>query len=390
MIIQGIDDGFFNNGRGYPLPDFSGRVFPKAFVSIQYMRLKTQIGNFLLGAAWSVGLLFIALTGGCTERRDHPAPAVISGRTMGTTYRVKIARPPADVSPSTLQAAIDKALEQINDAMSTYRTTSEISRFNRSPSTEWFAVSPETAQVVAAAQQISRESDGAFDVTVGPLVNLWGFGPGANQRKVPPAEQIDRALANSGFQKLSVREAPPALRKSTGKLVIDLSAIAKGYAVDRIAALLEDFSITDFLVEIGGEILTRGTRADGSAWTVGIELPDAGLRLVQDVLALSNSALATSGNYRNFFERDGKQYSHTINPRTGSPVTHKLASVTVVGDSCMLADGWATALLVLGPEQGYAYARQHDIAGLFVSRVADGFSRRPTPAFTRLFPERRE
>jgi thiamine biosynthesis lipoprotein len=352
------------------------------------MMLQTTIRIFLIRLAWTVGLLVIAMTGGCAEHPESLVPMVISGRTMGTTYQVRIARPPDGLSLSKLQETIDAVLEQTNEAMSTYRRMSEISRFNRSSSAEWFAVSPETAMVVAAAQQISRESDGAFDATVGPLVNLWGFGPGSNQRQVPPAEKINRAVTICGFRKLSVREVPPALRKSTGKLVIDLSAIAKGYAVDRIAALLEDFSITDFLVEIGGEILTRGTRADGSAWTVGIELPDAGLRLVQDVLALSNSALATSGNYRNFFERDGKQYSHTINPRTGSPVTHKLASVTVVGDSCMLADGWATALLVLGPEQGYAYALRHDIAGLFVSRGADGFSQRPTPAFARLFPER--
>jgi thiamine biosynthesis lipoprotein len=354
------------------------------------MRLQTTIRFFWLRLAWSACILVIGMTSGCAEHPDPLMPAVISGRTMGTTYQVKIAHPPADLSLLKLQETIDAVLEQINEAMSTYRTTSEISRFNQSPSAEWFAVSPGTAAVVAAAQLISRESDGAFDVTVGPLVNLWGFGPGANQRKVPPAEQIDRALANSGFQKLSVREAPPALRKSTSKLVIDLSAIAKGYAVDRIGLLLEDFSITDFLVEIGGEILTRGARADGSGWTVGIELPDRGQRLVQEILTINNRALATSGNYRNFFEQDGKRYSHTINPRTGRPVTHQLASVTVVGGSCMLADAWATALLVLGPEQGYAYALRHDIAGLFVSRVADDFSHRPTPAFTRLFPEHRK
>ncbi len=307
---------------------------------------------------------------------------------MGTTYLVKIARLPANLPLSMVQAAIDEVLEQINDAMSTYRPLSEISSFNRSPSTDWFAVSPETAQVVAAAQQISRQSDGAFDVTVGPLVNLWGFGPGANDRQVPPAEKIAQALAGSGFQNLEVREEPPALRKRTGTLVIDLSAIAKGYGVDRIAALLEDYSINGFLVEIGGEVKTRGAKADGSDWTVGIELPDDEQRTVQEVLALSSRALATSGNYRNFFVQDNKRYSHTINPRTGRPLTHQLASVTVVADSCMFADGWATALMVLGPEQGYAYALRHDIAGLFVSRVAEGFSHRPTPAFTRLFPER--
>jgi thiamine biosynthesis lipoprotein len=350
------------------------------------MKLKTTIRIFFLSLAWFAVLLVIGMTDGCTEHPDPPAPVVISGRTMGTTYLVKIARPPVNFSLSKLQAATGEVLEQINDAMSTYRTMSEVSRFNRSPSTDWFGVSPETALVVAAAQQISRESGGAFDVTVGPLVNIWGFGPGANQRQVPSAEKIAQALADSGFQNLQVRKVPPALRKSTGKLVIDLSAIAKGYAVDRIAALLEDSSINNFLVEIGGEIKTRGAKLDGSAWTVGIELPDDEQRNVQEVLALSSSALATSGDYRNFFERDGRRYSHTINPRTGRPVTHQLASVTVVADSCMLADGWATALMVLGPEQGYAYALRQDIAGLFVSRVAEGFSHRPTPAFTRLFP----
>lgn len=357
-----------------------------AFVSTHNIMLKTSIRNSFMVLAWLAGLLAVGMAGGCTEHPESTAPAVISGRTMGTTYLVKIVRPPPNLSLPKLQTTIDEVLEQINDAMSTYRTMSEISRFNRSSSTDWYTVSPETALVVAAAQQISRASDGAFDVTVGPLVNLWGFGAGSIERQVPPEEKIAHALAGSGFQNLQVREAPPALRKQTDTLVIDLSAIAKGYAVDRIAALLEDSSLNDFLVEIGGEIITRGAKADGSTWTVGIELPDDEQRTVQEVLALSSSALATSGDYRNYFEQDGKRYSHTINPRTGRPVTHQLAAVTVVADSCMLADGWATALMVLGPEQGYAYALRHDIACLFVSRVAGGFRHRPTPAFARLFP----
>ncbi len=304
---------------------------------------------------------------------------------MGTEYNIKLAALPQAVTEVQLKARIDTELEQINDQMSTYRPASEISRFNGYDGKEWVPVSPETARVVAAAQRISDATQGAFDITVGPLVNLWSFGAKPIDQAVPGTEQIKEVRAKVGRYTVEVRDVPPALRKYRSDVEIDLSAIAKGFAVDQIVELLKNLGVAGYLVEIGGEIRTRGTKADGNAWVVGIEAPKEFTRGVQEVIALGDRALATSGDYRNFFEQDGKRYSHTIDPATGRPVEHNLASVSVVTEDCMHADAWATALMVLGPEIGFHFATERNLAVLFIVRGEDGFIRRPTPAFKQLF-----
>jgi thiamine biosynthesis lipoprotein len=219
---------------------------------------------------------------------------------------------------------------------------------------------------------------------VGPLVNLWGFGPAATREQPPSREDITRAKQSTGFAALMLRETPPAVRKYAEGMYVDLSAIAKGYAVDRVSLLLDAHDIGNYLVEVGGELRARGRNARGNKWTVAVESPLANQRSPRRLLYLQDQAVATSGNYRNFFEYAGQRYSHTIDPRTGAPVTHDLASVTVVGQSAMTVDALATGFTVLGPDAGFDLAVQQGVAALFITRTDDGFTERSTPSFSEL------
>jgi thiamine biosynthesis lipoprotein len=292
---------------------------------------------------------------------------------MGTYYRVTAAALPANVSEAELRDTIEARLGEIDARMSTYQSDSEVSRFNRHPGTNWFPVSAETAKVVAESLHISRLSGGAFDITVGPLVNLWGFGPprAADRGAIPSAGIIADTLRKTGSQHLHVRPSPPAIRKDGGHLQIDLSAIAKGYAVDSLAASLASIGIADYLVDIGGEMRASGHKLDHSPWNIGIERPAVGQRGVHKVLAVSDQAVATSGDYRNFFESEGRRYCHEIDPRTGRPIDHDLISVTVLDPSCMRADAWATALIVLGPQAGLQLVERENLATFFIIRGED-------------------
>lgn len=310
-----------------------------------------------------------------------PIAATLTGRTMGTTYRVHLARLPEKASADQLHRRIDAALETVNDQMSTYRPGSEISLFNASDSTSWFPVSPATARVVAEAQRVSAASNGAFDVTVLPLVNLWSFGPAPRPDQIPSDAEIASRKALVGYEKLDVRLDPPALRKAIPGLKVDLAAIAKGYGVDVVAELIESAGIPGYMVEIGGEVRTKGHKANGSPWRIAIERPLARRRAIARVLDLETTALASSGDYRNFFVVGGIRYSHTINPRTGRPVTHKLAAVSILADSCMTADALATTVMVLGPDAGYNWLVERDRAALLFSKTENGFKSRATPAF---------
>ena len=328
--------------------------------------------------------LLVALVSGC-GRGAPPAATTLSGRTMGTTYSVKLAAAPDGTGAAALQAEIDAALATVNRQMSTYDPDSELSRFNASGSTDWFPVSGATAKVVAEALSVSRESDGAFDATVMPLVNLWSFGPEARPDAVPTDAEIADRKAFVGADKVEVRTDPPALRKAAAGASCDLSAIAKGYGVDVVAELLDRRGLSGYMVEIGGEVRTKGRRADGRGWRIGIERPLTGERAVERVVELSGESLATSGDYRNWFEAGGVRYSHTIDPRTGRPIGHGLASVSVVADDCMTADATATAVMVLGPDAGYDWLVGRGAAALLIVRDGAGFAERPTPAFTAKF-----
>jgi thiamine biosynthesis lipoprotein len=327
-------------------------------------------------------LALAAALPGC-DRESAPAETLLQGSTMGTSYSVKVVDLPAGLSAKSLQAAIDQILEAVNDSMSTYREDSELSRFNGNPGGDWVPTSPELLGVLEAAQETSRLSDGAFDVTVGPLVNLWGFGPGAARDRIPDDSEIQSAKARVGYRQLHLRSDPPAIKKDLPGLYLDLSAIAKGYGVDAVAAHLESLGLQNYLVEIGGEVWGKGSNARGTPWRIAIEKPSPGERAVYAVVQLDKVGIATSGDYRNYFELQGQRFSHTIDPATGRPVTHALASVTVLGKSVMQADALATALLVLGPERGYRLAEQHDLAALFIMNKDNGFNERATPQFDR-------
>lgn len=323
---------------------------------------------------WRALLALLLLAAAGCERAPTTSTLAFGGHTMGTTYSVQIVDPPPQLDATALQRQVDDLLEEINDSMSTWRADSELSRFNANPSTDWVAVSPALAAVVGTAQAVSAASDGAFDITVGPLVDLWGFGASSDPTQPPAtrptADAIAATRARTGFRQLEVRTAPPALRKARPDLALDLSAIAKGHGVDRVAALLSAQGYEDFLVEIGGELVGRGVNAQGEPWRIAIERPDPGLtRRPLQVLPLAGRALATSGDYRNYFEQDGVRYSHSIDPNRGEPVYHRLASVTVIADSAELADAWATALLVLGPERGPDLASAEGLEALFLIRT---------------------
>lgn len=340
----------------------------------------------LLAAAARTALLAALLAippAGCdgVPRADGAKAVEFRGSTMSTRYRVMVFGLPAGVTREALGRRIEAALASVNRQMSTYLPDSEISRFNRHRGTDWFAVAAETAAVVRAALEVSRLTDGAFDVTVGPLVNLWGFGPEARQAASPTDASIARCRARVGWRHLEVRLDPPALRKQVADLSVDLSAIAKGHGVDRVSARLDAAGVTAWMVEIGGEVRTRGRKPDGSGWRIGIEAPRVDRREVLEKLTITDLALATSGNYRNFFEREGKRYGHTLDPRSGRPVEHRLGSVTVVAPTCMRADALATALMVLGPEAGLALATRQRIAALFLLPGEAGIERKATAAF---------
>lgn len=324
-----------------------------------------------------------ALLSGCGSGTAGRTQTELHGLTMGTTWSVKLIGHP-ELDGEALQHRIQGLLDDVNDRMSTYREDSELSRLNRNPSPDWIPVSPELYEVLAAAWEISRASGGAFDATVGPLVNLWGFGPGEHSGEPPTQTGIDAVRNRTGYTRVQLRDDPPAVRKETPDLYIDLSAIAKGYAVDRVANTLHAAGVDEFLVEVGGELRGRGRNQAGDAWKIAIEKPDPGIRDVYAIIDLENAAVATSGGYRNFFEAgDGRTYSHTIDPGSGLPVTHALASVTVAGPSAMLADGHATALMVLGPEDGLRYAAQEGLAAFFVVRTPEGYRDFETPEFAR-------
>lgn len=327
--------------------------------------------------AMPAGTLALA---GCGEPRTWEAPTQFTGPTMGTAYRVSLAKPLSPAETEGLRAGVEAALRQVDALMSTFRPESELSRFNAAGAGEWIGLAPDTATVIAEALGAAALTGGALDVTVGPLVDLWGFGP-AHRTVVPSDEAIADAGALTGLSALTLDTQRGAIIKARAGLRVDLSGIAKGHAVDLAAACLDAAGVDSYLIDVGGELKARGRKAGGAAWRVGVERPIPGRRSVQRVLELDAGAIATSGDYRNFFERGGRRYSHTIDPRTGCPVEHGLASVSVLAERAMRADALSTALMVLGPEEGYALAQRLDLPALFLLRGADGIVERATPGF---------
>jgi len=298
----------------------------------------------------------------------------IAGKTMGTTYHIKVVVG-LFTSADKLQKQVDQRLAEINESMSTYDPTSEISRFNAIASiSESFAPSDDFNNVLQVAAELHRLTEGAWDGTLDPLINLWGFGRKGTSDRVPQEDEIERALAHVGFDHIR-RDPSGNIAKADPAVTLDLASIAKGYGTDAVARLLGDQGVAHFLVEIGGEVYARGHRQDGNPWQVGINRPEreAGIAEVYKVVPLRNQAMATSGDYRIFFQVGEHFYSHILDPRTGWPVTNGVVSTTVVAANCTVADGLATALMVMGPEKGLELVNRMDSAEcLIVTRSPEG------------------
>ena len=327
-----------------------------------------RISHLVRGPAAVVAVL--CLTACAAEEAEF------GGATMGTTWSVKVVDSP--VPPERLRASLAATLEQVNTLMSTYDPDSELMRFNAAPMRTPFVISTQTGEVIRLAQTIARATEGAFDVTVGPLVNLWGFGPRQQPVEVPTPDAIADARARVGFGRLHLRDG--TLLKDA-PLFVDLSAIAKGHAVDELASVLAEAGVGRFLVEVGGELRAAGLNASGRPWRVAIEAPKADTREIYRVVELRGMGLATSGDYRNYFETDVRRYSHMIDPRTGAPIAHRVASVSVLHTSVAEADGWATALNVLGLEDGMMIATREGLRAMFIIRDGDAFAAHASPAF---------
>ncbi|QCR36069.1 FAD:protein FMN transferase ApbE [Nissabacter sp. SGAir0207] len=327
-------------------------------------------------------LLAALLLAGC-QRDDPPAEAmVIEGHIFGTTYRVNVAGVEAAQRPA-LEQAVRQVLERDDREISTYKPDSLISRFNRYPGTDPQPISADMADVITTALRIGTLTRGKMDITVGPLVNLWGFGPDKQPVKTPTDQQIAQARQRVGLRHLTVsaRADGQWLQKDLPGLYVDLSTVGEGYATDHLARLMEQRGIGNYLVSVGGAVLTRGVNASGQPWRVAIQKPTDRENAVQAIVNLQGHGISTSGSYRNYYELDGKRISHIIDPDTGRPITHKLVSATVIAPTATLADTWDTGLMLLGTEQALAVAKQQGLAVYLVTREGDRFTSYMSPQF---------
>lgn len=322
--------------------------------------------NYSLWSFKYYWIVFVVLLAGCGQQQSIQ----IDGLTMGTTYSVQLHEVPAGMQIAELQTQFELRLTKIIDQMSTYEEASDISRFNQQQSNDWYTVSPEFVRLVAIAEKLNGDTHGAFDITVGPLVELWGFGSRITAQR-PTDVQVQAVLEQVGHSHLEWKQEPSSIRKQIGQLQIDLSALAKGYGVDVLSNYLSELGVQDFLVEIGGELRASGVNLEGRSWQVGVQRPDSDQSQAVVVVNLDNQAIATSGDYLNFYVEDGQRYSHILDPRSGYPTKHQTASVTVVAESTALADAWATALLVVGENEGLALAKEHSIAAIFMIRQSN-------------------
>lgn len=323
---------------------------------------------------------------GCSQQEQI---LKISGPTMGTEYHIswvaERTNNSGSLSERQVKALVDEVLVAINKSMSTYDPQSELSILNSNYQESWQIISADLYRVLMMSMQLNRQTMGAFDITVGPLVNLWGFGPNKSPDTVPEEGSVALALSGIGSDVISLRQRDESYQlKLSSPRYMDLSAIAKGYGVDVVGRLLQKQGIERYLVEIGGEIIARGRKPEDKPWRIAIEAPNDDGRSAQVIIPLSDMGIATSGDYRNYFEKDGKRFSHTIDGRTGYPVKHNLASVSVLHESVAMADAWATALTVLGAEVGLKLAEDNQVAAYFIVRTKSGFEQYSSSHFEQL------
>lgn len=329
-------------------------------------------------------LSFIFLLAACdkvAEQKSNEYPYNAVGMTMGTSYNIKSSKLPTGLTSQEINRQVKELLDKVNGQMSTYQKDSELSLFNQSTSVDWLLVSPEFYEVIKEALKISQLSDGLFDVTVGPLVNLWGFGPQEMSLSPPDENAIRDRMKQVGYEHLKLKDDGRFVKKDIPNLYVDLSGIAKGYGVDKVAELLEHLGIADYMVEIGGEIRVKGKNNQSQPWQIAVEKPTEEIRAIEKILMITDTGMATSGDYRNYFEVEGERFSHTLDPRTGHPIRHKLASVTILSDTSMEADALATAVMVLGPDEGFEFVEKNRIAAFLIIKSDKGFVERMSTAF---------
>lgn len=358
--------------------------------------MKKMIGKLRHGrtARWGralvvMGSLVGAVIGmtGCSES-DRPLepPVRFEGNIFGTFYQVTVMDALTQGESLELEEGFKAELESVDQAMSTYRDDAELIAFNDAPLGEWQPLSNELIEVLAISQSVAEASHGAFDITVGDLVNLWSFGPGARPEEVPADDILAERLAQVGFDAVEVDTQNMQARR-TRDVFVDLSGVAKGHATDRVAAYLNQQGIEHYLVNLGGDLIARGVRDEDeqTPWRIGIEVPEDGQQRAQHIIPLESMSVATSGDYRNYFEVDGQRFSHTIDPRTGRPVTHQLASVSVFHPSNTWADAWATALLVVGEQDAMQMAIENNLKVLMLVRDDEQWRSIASPEFGNYF-----
>ena len=319
---------------------------------------------------------------GCGKEQANQPELKVSGPTMGTHYGVKVAGNYPGGEPQ-LQHDVEQVLTRINDQLSTYKSDSELSRFNQHKDGTPVRVSQDLADVVIEGLRSGALTEGAMDVTVGPLVNLWGFGPDKRPTKTPTAEQIVAARAHTGLDKLHVEVSRDyaTLRKNIPELYVDLSTLGEGFAADKIADLLDSRGIRNYMVEIAGALRLKGVNGRGDPWRVAIEMPTDELGQVQNIVVPGDNGISTAGSYRNYYELDGKRYSHIIDPATGQPIQHKLVSVTVIAPRALHTDALDTGLMVMGADKALAFANEHNLAIYTLTKTDSGFKARYSRAF---------
>lgn len=329
-----------------------------------------------------IAVVLLALAGCDNQPTASAAGLVLEGKTMGTFWRASLAGVDS-ARQDELRNKIQAQLDNDDRLLSTYKSDSALSRFNRSRSNEPYPVTEAMGDIVTTSLRIGARTDGAMDITVGPLVNLWGFGPSRQPVKTPSQAQIDAAKALTGLRHLTVinKAGQQWLQKDLPDLYVDLSTIGEGYAADHLARLMEQNGINRYLVSVGGAVVTRGTNAEGKTWRVAIQKPTDRENAVQAIVDLNGHGISTSGSYRNYYELEGKRLSHVIDPLTGAPIQHKLVSATVIATTAMEADGWDTGLMVLGTEKAKEVAKKEGLAVYLITKEGEGFTTWMSPQF---------
>ncbi|WP_172604502.1 FAD:protein FMN transferase [Pseudomonas fluorescens] len=323
-----------------------------------------------------------AILAGCG---DGDSMETVSGPTMGSTYSIKYVRRADLADADQVRKQVEGILGEIDQQMSTYRHDSDIEGFNAMPAHSCRKMPAAVLELVRVGEQLSEQSEGSYDLTVEPLMNLWGFGPQGREEKVPASDALSKVMQRVGHQHLRI-DGQQLCKDAAVK--VDFNSIAAGYAVDAIAARLDALGIHDYLAEVTGELKAKGRKPDGSPWRIALEAPRDDQQIAERIITVDGYGVSTSGDYRNYFLQDGRRYSHTLDARSGAPVLHDLASVTVIHPSALMADGLSTLLLILGPERARDYAQKHEIAAFFVLRADTGFVSRTSQAFEQLAGEK--